>query len=128
MNRQPLLTYRQRHPDHLEYEASLRRLYRTDKERARSDGKWTPFLTSSPCNERISELNGNRLTYSTEHLIPKNKDDRPSLVLVLGIPATHSVVAEIFVAFRNSAQSRSWKGDKGVVKRLNYHCRVTKRI
>lgn len=78
-------------------------------DRARFEEKWRSFLHSDPCNEESFELDAKRLTYSSEHLIPKKRDDRPPLLLVFGNPASHSVAAGMFFAFKNGKENRFWK-------------------
>jgi len=108
--KQSLLTFRQTDPIRLECTINFDRLFETEKESARFDEKWLPFLSSDPCNKQIFKLSGNQLVYSSEHLIPKKKDNRPPLLLVLGNPASHSVAAGLFFAFKdNGKESRFWK-------------------
>ncbi len=108
--RKPLLAYHQTDPISLECTIDLDRLFETEKETARFNEKWIPFLRSDPCNKRIFKLSGSRLTYYSEHLIPKKKDNRPPLLLVFGNPASHSVAAGMFFAFKdNGNENRFWK-------------------
>lgn len=110
MNREkPLLAYQQTDPICLECTIDLDKLFETEKERARFDEKWLPFSQSDPSNKEVFKPGGNCLTYSSEHLIPKKKDNRPPLLLVFGNPASHSVAAGMFFAFKNSKESRFWK-------------------
>ena len=111
MNRKnPLITFRQTDPIRLECAIDLKQLFETDNERERFDKKWKPFLSSDPYNKKIFNLDGNRLTYSSEHLVPTQEDDRPPLLLVLGNPATHSVAAGMFFAFKaKGKENRFWK-------------------
>ncbi len=111
MNRKrPLFFYQQTDPICLECAIDLNRLFETEKGRARFDEKWKPFLRSDPCNKQIFRLSGNQLVYSSEHLIPNRKDNRPPLLLVFGNPASHSVAAGMFFAFKdNGKESRFWK-------------------
>ena len=111
MNRKkPLLSFRQKNPIRLECTINLDRLFETKQERARFDEKWIPFLRSDPCNKKIFKLRKNQLTYYSEHLMPKKKDNRPSLLLVFGNPASHSVAAGMFFAFKDSGkENRFWR-------------------
>jgi hypothetical protein len=53
---------------------------------------------------------GNRLQYLSEQLIPKKRDDRLPLLLVLGNPASHSVANGMFFSFEgNGTEHRFWK-------------------
>ena len=106
----PLLTFRQTDPIRLECTIDLNRLFESENERSRFDEKWIPFLESEPHNQKIYRLNGNQLTYQSEHFIPLKKDNRPPLLLVFGNPASHSVTAGMFFAFKdNGKENRFWK-------------------
>jgi len=98
--RKPLLAYQQIHPIRLECAIDLGRLFGAKEERARFDKRWLPFLQSDPYKKKIFKLRGDQLFYSSEHLIPKKKDNRPPLLLVFGNPASHSVAAGMFFAFK----------------------------
>jgi len=109
-HKKPLLTFRQTDPIRLECAIDLNRLFDSENERSRFDEKWIPFLKSEPYNHKIYRLNGNQITYQSEHFIPLKKDNRPPLLLVFGNPASHSVAAGIFFAFKdNGKESRFWK-------------------
>jgi hypothetical protein len=57
------------------------------------NAKWKEFITSDPDNIKIYKKEGNILSYKSEQLIPTIIDKRPTLLLVFGNPATHSVEA-----------------------------------
>ena len=104
------LSYRQTNPIRLLCEIDLKKLLPGPKERDRFDKNWEVFLESDPCNKQIFKLRGNKLTYHSEHLIPIKKDKRPPLLLVFGNPASHSVAAGMFFAFKdNRKENRFWK-------------------
>jgi len=89
---------------------NLDRLFETVKERKRFDAKWKDFIASDPDNKKVYKISGNILSYKSEQLIPTKKNKRPSLLLVLGNPATHSVEAGMFFSFEgNKNQHRFWK-------------------
>jgi len=46
--------------------------------------------------------NGDILSYKSEQLVPTKTDKRPSLLLVLGNPATHSVESGMFFSFEGN--------------------------
>jgi hypothetical protein len=50
----------------------------------------------------IYKFDGNILSYKSEQLIPTKKNNRPSLLLVLGNPATHSVESGMFFSFERN--------------------------
>ena len=105
-----ILSYRQADSIRLLCEISLKKLLPAPKERDRFDKNWEAFLESDPCNKQIFKLRGNQLIYHSEHLIPTKKDKRPPLLLVFGNPASHSVAAGMFFAFKdNGKENRFWK-------------------
>jgi len=105
-----ILSYRQIDSVKIQCEIDLEKFLPATKERDRFDKNWEAFLESDPCNKQIFKLRGNRLIYHSEHLIPKKKDKRPPLLLVLGNPASHSVAAGVFFAFKdNGKENRFWK-------------------
>jgi len=109
----PILSYKQKDSVRLLCKIDLKKLFPTTapKERARFDNNWKDFLESDPCNKEIFELKGDLLKYQSEQLIPPKSDDRPSLLLVLGNPASHSVKAGMFFALeKNKKEHRFWKG------------------
>jgi hypothetical protein len=107
----------------LECEIDLCQLFETSRERERFDKKWKAFLESNPHNPKIFKITGNRLHYSSEQLIPKKRDDRPPLLLVLGNPASQSVANGMFFSFEgNGTEHRFWRYilmDSGVLE-LSY--------
>ena len=105
-----ILSYHQTDPIRLLCEIDLKKLLPAPKERDRFDKNWEAFLESDPCNKQIFKLRGNRLIYYSEHLFPTKKDDRPPLLLVFGNPASHSIKAGMFFAFKgNGKENRFWK-------------------
>jgi hypothetical protein len=87
---QNLLAWRESKGCTIDCEINLDELFETKEGRKKFDAKWKDFLTSDPFNKKIYGKKGNLLTYKSEQLIPLKKDKRPSLLLVLGNPATHS--------------------------------------
>ena len=68
------------------------------------------FHLSDLDNKKVYKINGNILSYKSEQLIPTKTDKRPTLLLVLGNPATHSVEAGMFFSFEsNKNQHRFWR-------------------
>ena len=65
---------------------------------------------SAKSDPKIFELQGNKLTYKSEQLIPVKTDKRSPLQLVLGNPASYSVEAGMFFAFEGDGKEhRFWK-------------------
>ena len=105
-----VLSYRQTDLIRLLCEIDLKKFFPDSKERDRFDKNWEAFLESDPCNKQIFEHRGNRLIYHSEQLIPIKKDKRPPLLLVFSNPASHSVAAGMFFAFKdNRKENRFWK-------------------
>ncbi len=103
-------TYHQVDLVKLECSINLGKLFLTEGERSKFDKKWEAFRDSDSNNKKIFRLENNRLTYYSEQLIPAKIDNRPPLLLVLGNPASHSVTAGMFFAFKdNGKESRFWK-------------------
>ena len=106
-----LLTYHQTNSIMLECEIDLCHLFDTKEERERFEEKWDEFLESNSYNPKIFEKNESRLCYQSEQLIPEKQDERPSLLLVLGNPASQSVANDMFFSFEgNGTEHRFWKG------------------
>jgi len=98
-----LLTCRQTNSIKLECEINLDLLFDTNKERERFEQRWDEFLESNPHNPKIFKKTGNRLNYLSEQLIPEKQDERPSLLLVLGNPASQSVANGMFFSLTQRA-------------------------
>jgi hypothetical protein len=111
MHKAPLIfTFHQQGPIHLKCEINLSRLFLTERERNRFETNWPEFLASDPYNKEIYQLRRNKLFYTTEQLIPVIKDNRPSLLLVLGNPASISIDGGMFFAFdAKGKEHRFWK-------------------
>lgn len=109
-NSTPLLKYEATSEIKLKCKIDLDQLLPTQVERQRFDDKWAAFLASDPCNPKIFKIEKHFLKYESEQLIPKKKDKRPPLLLVLGNPASHSVHAGMFFSFeKNRKEHRFWK-------------------
>jgi len=105
-----ILSYNQEDSVKLLCEIDLKKLLPAPKQRERFNKKWKDFLESDPCNKDLFDLKGDRLKYQSEQLIPYKSDDRPSLLLVLGNPASHSVKEGMFFSFEgNKKEHRFWK-------------------
>ena len=100
---QKLLAYHQTNSIKLDCEIDLDLLFDTCRERKRFEEKWDGFLESNPHNSKIFAKTANRLYYSSEQLIPEKQDERPSLLLVLGNPASQSVANGMFFSLTQRA-------------------------
>ena len=77
--------------------------------RTRFERKWTEYLGSDPSLTQVVRRAGNKIFYSTESLIPAERDNRPPLLLFVGNPAPHSVAAGMCFAFEGSGREhRFW--------------------
>jgi hypothetical protein len=87
----------------------LDRLFPNQKSRERFDYKWKIFIEDS-CNNDIYRLQGNTLSYDSEQLIPTKTNGKPSLLLVLGNPASESVKRGMFFATnKDGKELRFWE-------------------
>lgn len=70
--------------------------------------RWLEFHEDN-VNRNIYRRKGNRLTYYSEQLIPKNRNLKTPILLVLGNPASHSVKSGMFFANEgNGRDHRFW--------------------
>ena len=105
-----LLIYRYTSPGHLKCSINLLKLFPTDNERKKFEGKIKEFISSDPSNEEIYDLKDDKLSYKSEQLIPSIKDQRPPLLLVFGNPATHSLKSGMFFSSKEMGrENRFWK-------------------
>ncbi len=106
-----MISFHHQNSIQLKCEIDLQKLLLTDKERRRFDSNWPEFFASDPCNKKIYDRKGDKLIYTTEQLIPAKKDKRrPPLLLVLGNPASISIVNGMFFAFdAKGKEHRFWK-------------------
>lgn len=81
-----------------------------EKQRERFENNFLKFLDSDRTHSRIFSRRNNAVTYLTENIIPKKKDERPPLLLLFGNPASHSVASGMFFSFEgNEREHRFWK-------------------
>ena len=106
---QQFLTYRQTGQVKLKCVIRLDGLFPDQKSKEHFAGNWTNFIEDS-CNGDIYRLQGNMLIYDSEHLIPTQYNGKPSLLLVLGNPASESVKRGMFFATdKNNRELKFWK-------------------
>ena len=71
--------------------------------------RWTEYLGSDPSLTQVVRRVDDKIFYITESLVPADRDNRPSLLLLLGNPAPHSVAAGMCFAFEGSGREhRFW--------------------
>ncbi|MEW6667900.1 MAG: hypothetical protein AB1512_22040 [Thermodesulfobacteriota bacterium] len=114
-------------------------LYPSKREFADFEKRYGRFHQSDESTHAVYELNGKTLKYRSEQLIPSRNDGRPALLLIFGNPASRSVVAGCFFAFKGGRENGFWKhllGRAGVLKfspqegalRKDQNCVRTKQI
>lgn len=112
MRNDRLITYRQTSSVKLKCRLNLADLYPTSTDKKAFKKRLDDFLESHPDNKDIYQLEGNRLNFESEQLIPNQPDkkDRLPLLLVFGNPASHSVKQGMFFSFEgNGKEHRFWK-------------------
>ncbi len=106
-----LITYRQTAGlVKLKCSLDLRALYPTQVDLRAFKERLRQFRRSDTYNREIYELDGDRLRFQSEQLIPKKIDNRPGLLMVFGNPASHSIKEGMFFSFEgNGREHRFWK-------------------
>jgi len=103
-----ILSYHQSGQVKLQCMISLNRLFPDKKGRKRFDSKWESFIDDS-CNKNIYRLQGEKLKYGSEQLIPAKTSRKPPLLLVLGNPASESILRGMFFATdKDGKELRFW--------------------
>jgi hypothetical protein len=109
-NHQNLLVWLKSKGCTIDCKINLNLLFEEKEERKRFDVKWKDFIASDPDNAKVYRKIDNKIIYRSEQLIPTKKNKRPPLLMVFGNPATHSVEAGMFFAFKdNGKENRFWK-------------------
>jgi hypothetical protein len=92
-----------------DYELNLLELYPYVNARLAFYDRLSKFLKSDSSNQQIFSLQGNTLKYQSEVFISDKIDNRPPLLLLLGNPASHSVVAGLCFAYeKDDLEHRFW--------------------
>ena len=107
-----MLTFQDGTFGRIECALDLAALYSSGSERDRFEARWPDFLASDPETSRVYHRDGDTLRYGTESFVSPCADDRPPLLLMLGNPASHSVVSGICFAYEgnNGREHRFWRG------------------
>ena len=101
---------RTENPGQLECRIAINELFESKREKDNFFSKLPSFLESDLDNNIVYQVDDTHINYHTEELIPKTRDNRPALLLLLGNPASHSVVSGMFFAFEaNNTEHRFWK-------------------
>jgi hypothetical protein len=89
----------------------------TNEELEKFDERWTDFLASDNANTSVINRNGNIIIYLHKSWVPSKKDNRPSILMLFGNPAPHSVRDDIYFSYEgNGTEHRFWK----VFRELGY--------
>ncbi len=106
---QRILTCQQAGKVKLKCKIRLDHLFMEQKSRKRFDDKWINFIKDN-YNDDIYSLQGDTLSYNSEQLIPTKTNGKPSLLLVLGNPASESVKRGMFFATDSDGKElRFWE-------------------
>lgn len=91
----------------------IQKLYPDPKEQGEFKDRLCQFLDSDEDNRKVTNLEGELLIYLTECIIPNKRDKLIPLLLLLGNPASHSVLSEMFFSYEgNGRDHRFWKALK----------------
>jgi len=89
----------------------------SDGELEKFNSRWEEFLASDEANASVIKRNGNMIIYPHKSWIPWKKDDKPSVLMLFGNSASHSVREDIYFSYeRNGSEHRFWK----VLRELGY--------
>lgn len=89
---------------------NLKALYQDDDERKKFENRWKDFFISDKDNKNVFTKTDDTLTYLSESFIPTKIDNRPSLLLLFGNPATHSVISKSYFSYEgNNREHRIWR-------------------
>lgn len=105
-----LLTFKDVEPGIQECRLNLSLLYPDRSDRDQFERKWVEFFTSDHTHAAIFKREGDDiLIFYTESLIPTKLDDRPSILFLLGNPASHSVFSGMCFSYEgDNREHRFW--------------------
>jgi hypothetical protein len=82
----------------------------TPKELEAFNVRWAEFLNSDKNNALVLKRQGNIIIYPHKSWLPEEQNGRPSLMLLFGNPAPHSVLKDVYFAYEGrGAEHRFWK-------------------
>lgn len=98
-------------PGILRYRLDLGDLYPHGKGRARFEARWPEFVASTADHGDLFTREADAIVYRTESFLPRERDGRTPLLLILGNPASHSVRAGMCFAFEKGhrTEHRFWR-------------------
>ena len=89
----------------------------TDEALSKFNYRWEEFLASDEANSTIFHRCGNQIIYPHKSWLPQETNHKPSVVILLGNSASHSVKEDIYFSFEGDGQEhRFWK----VFRELGY--------
>jgi len=100
MNRGKLLEYEDAGEGKLEVRLDLAMLYGEGKERQKFENNYAKFSDLEENAGIVKEKGENHLIYYSEQIIPQKRNDKPSVLLVFGNPASHSVTSGMFFSYQ----------------------------
>ena len=104
-----MLTFQENTFGIYECRLDLKLLFSAGCNRGRFEKVWPEFLASDPSLPQLCRIEGDQLIYRTESFVPEQRDERPPLLLLLGNPASHSVLSGMCFAFEgNHREHRFW--------------------
>lgn len=93
-----------------QFTIDLGELYSKSEGRDSFEERWIDFYKSDKDNPQIFKRSNNTLIYLSESIIPRKTDSRPSLLLLFGNPATHSVVSKMYFSYEAGLREhRVWR-------------------
>ena len=105
-----LITYRQGNGCKLCCELDLLKLYPDHNKLGEAQDRFRRFMKSDDDLKDIYRLDGNRLFYDSEQLIPEKTNGKPSLLMVFGNPAPLSIKQGMFFGYEGDRKEhRFWK-------------------
>lgn len=89
---------------------SIDELFESTKEKEKFFKKLPKFLNSDYRNQQVYQVDDRFIKYNSEELIPNIRNNRQALLLILGNPASHSIIEGMFFAFEgNKKEHRFWR-------------------
>ena len=111
-----MIKFKEIRQGNVECTIDLESLYQ-DEEMKKFNSRWEEFFGSDKANASVFKRNGNTIIYPHKSWIPSKKDNKPSVLMLLGNSASHSVRDDIYFAYEgNGSEHRFWK----VFRELGY--------
>jgi hypothetical protein len=95
----------------------LSELYKSKQDLKKFDSKWEEFIASDDTFAYVMQRNKNMITYIHKSWTPIENHNKPSLLILGGNPAPHSVWKDVYYAYEGKGiEHRFWK----VLRELGY--------